>query len=52
MKNSFVFFFRKREYELEQLREQLNEFHREADEKLHRTIEQVKQQNKKFFLIF
>jgi hypothetical protein len=39
-------FFRKREYELEQLREQLNESHQAADEKLHRTIEQVKQNKK------
>ncbi|CAF5172933.1 unnamed protein product [Rotaria magnacalcarata] len=31
----------KREYELDQLREQLKEFQQEADEKLHRTIEQV-----------
>jgi hypothetical protein len=40
-KNSFCS-FRKREYELDQLREKLNEFQQEADEKLHRTIEQVK----------
>jgi hypothetical protein len=38
----FCFVFRKREYELEQLREQLNEFQQKADEKLHQTTEQVK----------
>ncbi|CAF4365416.1 unnamed protein product, partial [Rotaria sp. Silwood2] len=41
----------KREYELEQLREQLNEFQQEADEKLHRTIAQFNDAEKQLSIV-
>ncbi|CAF3528436.1 unnamed protein product [Rotaria socialis] len=41
----------KREYELDQLREQLKEFQQEADEKLHRTIEQSNDAEKQLSIV-
>ncbi|CAF3817123.1 unnamed protein product [Adineta steineri] len=41
----------KREYELEQLREQLNEYQQESNEKLHRTIEESNDMEKKLYIV-
>lgn len=38
----------KREYELDQLRTEFNDFHQEADDKLHRTIEQFNDLEQKY----
>jgi len=43
-------FFKKREYELEHLREQLNEFQQDSDKKLYRTIEQFNDLEKKILI--
>lgn len=47
----YFFFLRKREYELDQLREKLNGFQYESDEKLQRTIEQYNNLEKRYSLV-